>query len=182
VRRVLAPVALALIVLTACGGMDRPEGAVERWLISLNQGKAGEPGKYAPESLSQRILSDWQGRDPGDLDVVEVGRGRPADKTGVHLGDYEVPFRVERASGVRIDGVAHLVHRGNEWRILDFDLNPTSLRVPSEGGPRIGSASAGSWAIAVAISVALMLLVAGILALTPKPAVLPTGGRGKEAT
>ncbi|MGH2556909.1 MAG: hypothetical protein ACRDHO_14500, partial [Actinomycetota bacterium] len=78
-KRALFLLVVAALFLSACGGTDRPEGVVERWLISLNQGRAGEPDKYAPNELSQRILSNWQERDPGDLQVIEVGKGMPSD-------------------------------------------------------------------------------------------------------
>ena len=176
-RRLASLAFLAMLLLSACGGTDRPEGAVERWLISLNQGKAGEPEKYAPDALSQEILPHWESRDPGDLDVIEVGKGRPTDKTGIFVGDYEVPFRVERTSGVKIAGVVELLHRKGVWRVALIDRNPTSLKVPSQGGEPIESASAAAWLAALGISAALMLIVALIMAATPKPPPLPVQRR-----
>ena len=175
-KRVLGTAALALTLLglTACGGTDRPEGVVERWLISLNQGAAGEPGKYASPELSSRILPHWETRDPGDLDVIEVGHGRPASREGIVLGDYDVPFKVGRISGVKIEGVAKLLHREGEWRILEIDINPSTLRVPSDGGDPIAGASGAAWLVALAISAVLMLLVALAMRFTPDPIPLPT--------
>jgi hypothetical protein len=159
---------LALLLLPACGGTDRPEGVVERWLISLNQGKAGEPEKYAPDAISQRILPDWQQRDPGDLDVIEVGRGE------IWAEDlYDVPFRVRLVNGKEVfaiarlrggyafrapDGSVHLVSRQvNE--LLPADAGRQArLPLPSQGGERIGSASARVWLAALGIAVAFVLL------------------------
>jgi hypothetical protein len=176
VRRLWPFAVLAMFLLGACGGTDRPEGVVERWLISLNQGKAGEPEKFAPAALSERILPHWETRDPGDLDVIEVGKGRRGDLAfGTFSTEtWRVPFRVERASGVSIAGTAVTQKLRVGWRVTTLRVGDHSLLVPSEGGARIGSASAGTWAIAVAISAILMLLVAFVIRLTPKPMTLPT--------
>ena len=84
---------------------------------------------------------------------------------------------MKRTSGVKLEGVAHLVHREGNWRVIEINLNDRSLLVPSEGGEHIGSASAGAWALALGISAALMLLVATIMRLTPKPMPLPVRTR-----
>ena len=55
VRRALACVLLAL-AFTACTQAARPEGVVENWLRSLNQGAAGRPDRYAPDEVSQRVV------------------------------------------------------------------------------------------------------------------------------
>jgi hypothetical protein len=177
VKRLAPLMLLAVLLVGACSGTDRPEGVVERWLISLNQGKAGEPGKYAPERLSQQILPHWESRDPGDLDVIEVGRGKEFRNSfgGNATPAWWIPFRIERASGVKLDGTAIAQRRGSDWHVTALRLGDRSLGVPSEGGQRIGSASAGAWAIAIGISAVLMFLVAFVIRLTPKPMALPTG-------
>jgi hypothetical protein len=171
VRRALFFIVVVGLLVPACGGTDRPEGVVERWLISLNQGRAGEPEKYAPEALSQMILPNWQRRDPGDLDVIEVGKGRPAPTTRPYLTprspSYLVPYRVERLDGRASSGVAGLLllARGG-WTVSDLLPPSPSLKVPSEGGERLGGASALVWlfglaaaALFVLVSVALMSAV-----------------------
>ena len=167
-KRLLPVAVLAVALLSACGGTNRPEGVVERWLISLNQGKAGRPDTYAAESMSRRILPHWTTRDPGDLDVIEVGTGTSTDHRA------SVPFRVERTSGVKIDGLAELRKPQGDWRVVGLSTERRGFRVPSEGGPHIGSASATTWLIAIGISAALMLLVAFVIGLTPKPVTLPS--------
>jgi hypothetical protein len=178
VRRAFAVSALALLLLSACGGTDRPEGVVERWLVTLNQGKAGEPEKYAPERLSREILPHWESRDPGDLDVIEVGKGRTLSHgfgiaEGQVVSAVLVPYRVKRSSGVSIDGEAVVGRIRGDWRIVATGTRESNLLVPSEGGERIGSAGIGAWGVALGISAALMLLVALVMVLTPKPAPLP---------
>ena len=177
-KRLLPVASLALLLLAACGGTDRPEGVVERWLISLNQGKAGRPDQYAPERLSQRILPHWQTRDPGDLDVIEVGSGKRYSTAFEKCpsrcpSEWLVPFRVERTSGVKFAGTA-LARRQGDWYVIGLRIGDRSLLVPSNGGQRIGSASSATWGIAIGISAALMLLVAFVIGLTPKPATLPS--------
>jgi hypothetical protein len=156
VKRALLLLSLAALLSPACGGTDRPEGLVERWLISLNQGKAGRPEKYAADPLSQRILPNWRTRDPGDLDVIEVGKGRPFD---VEHALYDVPFQVKRASGTEISMIARLASfDAPPERVTELLPNYTGLRLPSQGGERIGDASAVVWLIGIGIAFALILL------------------------
>jgi len=161
-KRALFVLTMAALLLAACGGTDRPEGVVERWLVSLNQGKAGEPEKYAPDELSQRILPTWKNREPGELDVIEVGKGRRFAPPGRMLPPGErhiVPFRVVRTEGNEITGTVQLVrpHAG-PWQVEDLLSTDRELRVPSEGGDRIGHASTGAWLAGAGIAVALILL------------------------
>ena len=166
-KRAFLLLAVGALILPACGGTDRPEGVVERWLVSLNQGKAGEPEKYAPDALSQQILPNWQSRDPGELDVIEVGKGRFTDVEGA---TFDVPFRMVQVNGSGISMIArvfrnsqHAVDRGMvNWPI--FELVPYDagrravLPLPSQGGERIGNASAAVWLAAFGIASALVLL------------------------
>jgi hypothetical protein len=153
-KRALLLLTVATVLLPACGGTDRPEGVVERWLISLNQGKAGQPERYAPDALSQQILPNWQKRDPGNLDVIEVGRGeQSAGPT------YVVPFRVQRLDGYELTGIAELVSpiRG-PWQVERVLPADSRLPVPSEGGKRIGDASTAVWLAGIGVAAALILL------------------------
>jgi hypothetical protein len=144
----------AALLLPACGGTNRPEGVVERWLVSLNQGKAGEPGNYAPEALSQQILPNWQSRDPGELDVIEVGRGETGGGP-----TYFVPFRVKRLDGHEMTGTAEVVTPlHGPWQVERLLPAVGTLPVPSRGGKRIGDASWAAWLGGVAIAVFLILL------------------------
>lgn len=173
-RRV-ALAAMSAALLSACGGTDRPEGVVERWLISLNQGRAGQPETYAPDALSERVLPHWSTLDPGDLDVTEVGEGERINYAyGLPDGweAYAVPFRVERLDGTRLRAIA-LLNKSprHDWRIgalrrwSDFP----DLRVPSEGGRRIGEASPVLWLWSMGVAFVLVLLTAGLMATAGKP-------------
>lgn len=169
-KRTLYFAVLVVLLLPSCGGTDRPEGVVERWLVSLNQGKAGQPEKYAPDELSQQILPNWQERDPGALDVIEVGTGgRVVPEGGVPPAEkrYLVPYRVTRLNGRELRGTAELFSvRGGPWRVDHLLGRDPALRVPSEGGKRIGHASMGVWlagagiaALLILVSIALMSTV-----------------------
>jgi hypothetical protein len=155
VKRALLLLSLAALLSPACGGTDRPEGLVERWLISLNQGKAGRPEKYAADPLSQRILPNWRTRDPGDLDIIEVGRGR------IYADDrYLVPFRVKRLDGTELSRVVmgSPINIDGTWRVEDLLPPDPSLPVPSKGGQRVGDAEPSVWLAAAGIAVALVAL------------------------
>ena len=178
-RRVALAIAFLALssVCAACGHTDRPEGVVERWLISLNQGKAGQPGLYAPDAVSQRIVPNWRTEDPGQLDVIEVGEGRPfshlcnpriSQAACRAIGDYEVPFRTVRTDGPSRGGLAFLVDGSSPWRITRLELGVLELRVPSQGGHRIGNAGVGVWLGALGVAFLLVLLSAGLMATVGK--------------
>lgn len=102
-----AAVAALLFVLAvpACASQERPEGIVERWLLALNQGAAGEPDRYAPNATSEQVLPRWEQRQPGELDVVEVARARPAPEE-CDGGTWTVPLRVVRKDGSELRSIA----------------------------------------------------------------------------
>lgn len=146
--------ALVLMLLPACGNTDRPEGVVERWLVSLNQGAAGRPQQYAPERLSQQILPHWATRDPGQLDVIEVGKGRLDDRQSVSARPitYFVPYRVKRLNGPTLSGVAVLTKTSDGWLVANLWPPQPGLSVPTAGGERIGNASLALWLASLGVA------------------------------
>ncbi|MDP9342721.1 MAG: hypothetical protein M3Q23_11660 [Actinomycetota bacterium] len=179
-KRLVVGAALLLALLPACGGTDRPEGVVERWLISLNQGAAGRPSRYAVDAFSERILPGWRGRDPGDLVLIEVGKGelvhRPYGIGGKGQSAPEftvVPLRVERVSGRQFEREAIVAEVRGTLRIVAMGTLEPGLLVPSQGGQRVGGATIGQWLAGVGVGVALALLVVALMRLVPKPAPLP---------
>ncbi|MBI3648664.1 MAG: hypothetical protein HY240_07950 [Actinobacteria bacterium] len=161
-------IGLLALTLTACARTDRPEGVVERWLSSLNQGAAGEPGRYAAGGVSEQVLPGWSALDPGELDVIEVGLGRPTGAAGEP--SYVVPFRVVTSTGQtrRLDAL--LTSQEGTWRIeaLRDPGNPPDPKLPSEGGPRIETAHAALWVAAAAAAAAFMVVSLGLMALVRK--------------
>jgi hypothetical protein len=160
-------------MLGGCAGTDRPEGVVERWLIALNQGAAGRPAQYAPDALSQRVLPGWASKDPGELDVIEVGNGRSLE-TGCILNPTctqppgirtaLVPYRVVRLDGTTIEGSAILVELTGGWRVATLRGKTDGLAVPSEGGQRIGSGGVALWLAALGTAALCSLLAIGLMA------------------
>ncbi len=155
------------LLVPSCGVTDRPEGVVERWLVSLNQGAAGRPDRYAPEALSDSVLPGWRDLDPGELDVIEVGdaRSRP---------DGTLP-RARSRSSTADDTVARayavVERRGGSLRIV-------RLEPPADTGPGIDpdfaeASAAGvpplAWAGAIGAAALLILLTIGLMRLAPPP-------------
>jgi hypothetical protein len=139
-RRMIAASAV-LLVLTACGDTQRPEGIVERWLQSLDQGRAGTPERYAPDDVSDQILPGFRDLDPGRFDVIEVGPAisRPAP------GIADVSFRVEDTDGNQIRGTASVEEGPSGMQVMAVDTDRSAGLLPSEGGPRIAEMTLGSW-------------------------------------
>lgn len=177
--RLLLLMVVALMLVPACGHTDRPEGVVERWLISLNQGKAGRPATYAPDRLSEKILPNWSSRDPGDIDLIEVGKGTffgPAPGTN----NAAVPFRVKRLDGWSITAIAELNRASTgDWQIdaIGAQKDFANLKLPSEGGQRVGGAPVTLWLAALGVALLLVLVSAGLMAIVGRP----KAGRSVEA-
>lgn len=152
--------ALLAVTLVACAQQARPQGIVENWLRSLNQGAAGRPDRYAPQDASQQVVPGWHDLDPGHLDTIEVSDYSSAATT-------EVLFRVVDVNGQVTAGTAHLAADGDSWRITSVDLASSDLSVEAardRGGLPLG------WPIAVGIAVALTLLSVGALTLVRRSA------------
>jgi hypothetical protein len=145
-----------LLLLVACGGTERPEGIVERWLTSLNQGKAGRPELFAPDELSERVLPNWEHMEPGQLDVIEVGRGS-LDESGV----YAVPFRVDSIEGSELQAWARVL----EGRVaaLVRPTDPGRINLPSEGAPPITGGGFVAWLAAVGVATLFILMSIGVM-------------------
>jgi hypothetical protein len=163
VRRVVIAAVLTTLAFSACASQERPEGIVERWLLALNQGAAGEPERYAPSAASEEVLPGWEHLDPGELDVVEVARGgTPRDDTCAE-GTWFVPFRVVRLDGSQLRSVACVA--GVRVTQLTERIVSTDPTFPSEGGPPIQDERAGVWGIAIGVGVALVIVGEGLMRL-----------------
>ena len=100
-RRALLVAVVALVALTsACSSEQRPEGITERWLLSLNQGAAGQPDRYAPDEVSEQVVPGWHDLDPGFLDVITVEPQVHSRSAGPVPGAF-VPFRLVTNDGGR---------------------------------------------------------------------------------
>jgi hypothetical protein len=174
-RRMIAASAV-LLVLTACGDTQRPEGIVERWLQSLDQGRAGTPERYAPDDVSEQILPGFRDLDPGRFDVIEVGRGAQPTMGPAIEGrlDLAIPFRVAVIDGPELRGSAWVTEDGS--RIATVRINDPGAPLPSEGGPPISEVSFEAWLAgagaalgSIVVAGALMALVRATTRRDPRP-------------
>jgi hypothetical protein len=192
VRR-LAPAAFLLggLLLTSCGHTDRPEGVVERWLISLNQGAAGRPGAYADARVSEAVLPGWERCDPGALNSIEVGRGEQLTPVGVQgRTTASVPYRIEYTDDIAnlcgrtveptgpAQGVARLIlrepgHDAGDWRVDALAPEPLPGSGATASTP-VAQASAAVWLIGLTLGLLLCAAVALLMRATPRPAPLPS--------
>jgi hypothetical protein len=147
-----------LFALAACGP-DRAEGVVERWLQAISQGPTGEPQIYSSNKLADEIVP--RPRPASALEVIEVGKGSSSGR------EARVPYRVMRPKLKEEFGVAELRRSGSSWRIVDLLPKDPALKVPTEGGERIGKAKSVDWLAAAGAGLLLMILVAGIMRLVP---------------
>lgn len=169
-------VAVALLSLASCAAAERPEGIVERWLIALNQGSAGEPLRYAKPNVTRAVQRAARIDGPGTFDAIEVGRRRPCHWFGFGpCGVAMVPFRLGLVDGGTIRLVAIVQRRGSEPDaplvvavITGPGADPAPL--PSEGGPPIGSASSEGWLAALGVAIALSFIGEVVMRLVrPRP-------------
>jgi hypothetical protein len=166
--RRLVGVAIALLALTSCGHTQRPEGIVERWLESLDQGRAGTPEKYAADDVSEQVLPGFRALDPGHLDAIEVGKGSsPAGAAVAMQSETLVPFRIVTTDGRALAGVAtvSIPGTGSALRILTVGLGRSPIPFPSEGGPRIVETSRSKWLAGVGGALVLMAVALVSMAL-----------------
>jgi hypothetical protein len=165
-RRLLLLLALVAAAAPGCAPTERPEGVVERWLLSLNQGAAGHPDRYAPARLSDAVLPGWRDRDPGALDVIEVGVTRPGRE-----GTLLVPFQVTRVDEQVARAFAVVASRDGELRIVGLEPPPDSGPAREPGFVQRSGVGARpiAWLAAFAVAVALIALAAGLMRLVPEP-------------
>jgi hypothetical protein len=152
--------AFAIVALALCAACtsstQRPEGVVEEWLLSLNQGAAGDPGRYggeAAEEAAAAVLPDWQTMDPGSLDRIEVGMGG-------ELG--QVPFRIETTDGDAITGAADVSRceeGGGGWCVVGARTG----EVQTAGTAWSAGADAIAWIWAVLAAVVFTLVAVGLV-------------------
>jgi hypothetical protein len=165
VRRALIVAVVALVALTsACSSEQRPEGITERWLLSLNQGAAGQPDRYAPDEVSEQVVPGWHELDPGFLDVITI---EPALFIRGAIPGTFVPFHLVTKDGKDIDGTARLQQIGDSLRITQVSVGGGTT--PTEGGTPFGAGLPG-WPIALAVGALLALAALGLLTIVRRRA------------
>ncbi len=151
------PIAILALTVAACATTDqRPEGIVERWIVSMNQGPAGEPWRWADDYATSEVSPTWDTDEPGAIDSFSLGAARAE-------GDaYVVAFTLERLDGRVVSGDAVVA-----WRSLpDETTEPVviEVRLGEPTGPT-GRWEEGSPTVAWAIALALALVLASISVL-----------------
>ena len=186
-RRTLA--ALILLALTGCAAQEqRPEGIVQRWLLALNQGSAGEPGRYAPESLSRTILPDRRRSEPGHFDVIDVKQAA-IRSCSVAVGDScepqgrmaSVPFNLEDTDGAVFSFEVTLVEHRGSWKAVALGPNVHPMTLGEQGWP--STLDWSSWLLAGLTALCVTALTAALMALVRRGAAVissPASGVGSE--
>jgi len=170
VRRGPTVVAVALVLLFACGGTQRPEGVAERWLSSLDQGAAGTPDRFGGDPAVQAanaVLPDWRTRDPGSLDRIEVGGAVVGGTAAAATAD--VPFRIESTDGEVVTGTVQEAPCDDGpdggWCVHGAELGGAASAFD---GSWSAGASGTDWVWAVAAAVLLCGLAVALLAVVTR--------------
>jgi hypothetical protein len=168
-RRGPALAGIVLALLASCASSERPEGVVERWLLSLNQGAAGAPDRYGgdPATIAATsVLPDWRSRDPGSLDRVEVGNAVVRGPAGSE--EAAVPFRIETIDGEVVSGTADVAEcdgdpatGGNAWCVREARVGGSG---PMAGSTWSAGAQGSDWVRAVAAALVLCAIAVGLVA------------------
>jgi hypothetical protein len=150
-----------MVALVACDQAPRPEGVVQRWLVSLNQGSAGRPERWADGGVTAAV-APWWPAEPDHIDAMDVGAASGAD----------VPFRIETTDGVITTGVATVSSRdtgnGQEPYVASVRLGDVPV-VPHDPG----GLSAREIGLAIAVAIGLALGALGLLTLVRRSAASP---------
>ena len=155
---------LVALSIVACSASERPEGIVERWLTSMNQGEAGAPDRYANDDVTAQVAPTWDMNDPGWIDEIVVG-GAEEGAGGASL----VPFRLVPLEGHPISGVATVAPRA----LADGSTQPVVAEVsiqevpPQEGGWQAGMDTA-AWFLAIAIGALIATVALAVVGLVDR--------------
>ena len=152
-RRAALVTCVAIVALVACAQAPRPEGVVQRWLVSLNQGSAGRPERWA-DSGATATAAPWWPAEPDHIDAMDVGAATGGD----------VPFRIETTDGVVTTGVATVGSResgnGPEPYVAAVRLGEVPV-VPHDPG----GLSAPEVGLAIVVAIGLTLAALELLTL-----------------
>ena len=148
-------------------GQDRPEGAAERWLTHVSDTTregVGEDSKKEVAKDGDPLLADFLIGANADKDgkstftAIEVGQARRIDASRV-----EVPVLLAyRSDAESFEGVLVLQKQADDWKVTEAKTLDPTLRVPSEGGNPVASASLGLYAGAAFFG---LLITAGLSAV-----------------
>jgi hypothetical protein len=148
-------IVLAVALLVACASSERPEGIVERWIVSMNQGIAGEPWRWAFDGATVATSPTWDTDEPGSIDSFSLGSARAE-------GDrFVVPFSIERLDGTVISGDAIMGNRSLADGTSRLGVIEVHLGAPEgETGRWQEGAPGSAWPIAAGLGILVAVLSA----------------------
>ena len=168
---------LGLLVLAIAAGCARDEpraaGITERWLTAVgDQGRDNLRSKsirrasgYGDQALVLKVVPANAEEDERTFSDLEVGKSiEGADTARV---PFRVTARLEGGDTEEREGTAVLTRSGSGWRVVDVTGRAPGERVPSEGGDRPSSATAGLWVGAAVMG--LLLAVASAVVIRRQP-------------
>lgn len=155
----LAIAVVLLVSLGACASADRPEGTVERWLTSLNQGEAGRPDRYADDAVTAQVAPSWEAEEPGWIDTISVGAATEGD-----TGDRSVTFRIVPLEGNPVSGTATVETRTIEDGTSEPVVTAVTVGAVSvPAGAWHDDAGGSAWLIAAGIGVVIALAATALV-------------------
>jgi hypothetical protein len=153
VKRAIVLACLALVALAGCSQPPRPEGVVQRWLVSLNQGVAGQPDRWADAGVTTTV-APWWPAEPDHIDAMDVGAA-----TG-----NTVPFRIETTDGTITTGIATVGTRPTSNGTAPYVASVSLGDVPVEAH-KLGELSGAELAAAAGVGIVLAIAAVGVLTL-----------------
>ena len=175
IRRLLALSALLVLLLAGCARDEpRAAGITERWLTAVgDQGRDNLRSKserraatYGDQALAAKVVPANAEEDERHFSDLEVGRSIEAG------GTARVPFRLtarlEGGGTEEREGTAVLTRTGDSWRVTDVVERGQGEKVPSEGGERPSSATAGQWITAIVLGIVVAIISAIVIERQPE--------------
>lgn len=175
-RVVLLLVVFALPLVVAGCALDerRAAGVTERWLTAV-----GDQGKKNLFTKSEKRAAGY-GRPEAAAEVIPSN----AEEDERHFSDFEVGKAIEAGDRARVPfrltarleggdttervGTAVLVRGPDGWFVEDIVARAPGEKVPSEGGARPASATAGQWLGAAVLGIFVVVISAVVITRQPE--------------
>jgi hypothetical protein len=162
-RWLLAGAVIAAIATGCSGGAEHPEGIVERWIVSMNQGRAGAPSRWAEDRATATVSPTWHTDDPGSIDAFSIGIAEAEDDA------FVVPFTLERLDGTVTSGDVVVARRGPGDAPGGLEVKEVRLGAPSgPTGHWMESTTPGAWLLAIAVAVILTIFTVALVRLVER--------------
>ena len=174
-RKIGAVVLLLVVVIAGCARDEpRAAGITERWLTAV-----GDQGRDNLRSKSERRAAEY-----GDQALAAKVVPQNAEEDERHFSDFEVGKAIEAGDRARVPfrltarleggdttervGTAVLVRGADGWFVDGIVGRAPGEEVPSEGGARPASATAGHWLAAALLGVVIVIISAVVIRRQPE--------------